>query len=140
MPNSASVFAPLRHPVFRAVWVASMASNFGGMIQSVGASWLMTSISGSAKMVALVQVSVTLPIMLLSLVAGAAADNFNRRRMMLGAQLFMLLVSMALAACALWGLLTPWLLLSFTFLIGCGPHSTVLRGKPPCATWCLAMI
>ncbi len=120
MPNSASVFAPLRHPVFRAVWVASMASNFGGMIQSVGASWLMTSISGSAKMVALVQVSVTLPIMLLSLVAGAAADNFNRRRMMLGAQLFMLLVSMALAACALWGLLTPWLLLSFTFLIGCG--------------------
>lgn len=97
-----------------------MASNFGGMIQSVGASWLMTSISGSAEMVALVQASVTLPIMLLSLVSGAAADNFDRRRIMLRAQSFMLVVSVALAACAFLGLITPWLLLSFTFLIGCG--------------------
>lgn len=116
----ASTLSPLRHPVFRSVWIASMASNFGGMIQSVGASWLMTSIATSAEMVALVQASVTLPIMLLSLAAGAVADNLDRRRMMLGAQLFMLLVSVALAVTAWWGLITPWLLLSFTFLIGCG--------------------
>jgi MFS family permease len=112
--------APLRHPVFRAVWIASMASNFGGMIQSVGASWTMASIADSAEMVALVQTSVTLPIMLLSLVAGALADNFDRRSMMLGAQVFMLVVSAALSACAWFGLITPWLLLAFTFLIGCG--------------------
>ena len=97
-----------------------MASNFGGMIQSVGASWMMTSISGNAEMVALVQSSVTLPIMLLALLAGAAADGFDRRAMMLGAQGFMLLVSLALAATAWLGLITPWLLLCFTFLIGCG--------------------
>jgi MFS family permease len=116
----ASSFSPLRHKVFRAVWLASTASNFGGMIQSVGASWMMTSISGSAEMVALVQASVTLPIMLLALVAGALADTFDRRRMMLVAQIFMLLVSAVLATCAWVGLITPWLLLLFTFLIGCG--------------------
>src|SRR5690606_31496471 len=95
-------------------------SNFGGMIQSVGAAWLMTSIAQSADMVALVQASVALPVMLFSLVAGAMADNFDRRRIMLGAQVFMLLVSVALAACAWAGVITPWLLLAFTFLIGCG--------------------
>ena len=97
-----------------------MASSFGGMIQSVGAAWLMTSIDGTAEMVALVTTSGTLPIMLLSLLAGAAADNFDRRRMMLGAQLFMLLVSITLAVTAWAGFITPWLLLLFTFLIGCG--------------------
>lgn len=119
-PSSASPFAPLQHPVFRAIWIASMASNFGSMIQSVGASWLMTSIAGDAEMVALVQSSVTLPIMLLALMAGAVADIFDRRRMMLAAQSFMFAVSVALAAAAWFGLITPWLLLAFTFLIGCG--------------------
>ncbi|WP_133000138.1 MFS transporter [Luteimonas arsenica] len=115
-----TALSAMRYPVFRKVWFASASSNFGGMIQSVGAAWLMTSIAESADMVALVQASVALPIMLFSLVAGAMADNFDRRRMMLGAQVFMLLVSVALAACAWSGVITPWLLLSFTFLIGCG--------------------
>lgn len=115
-----SVFASLRHPVFRAIWLASMASNFGSMIQSVGASWLMISLAPGADMVALVQSSVALPIMLFALLAGAIADNFDRRRMMLAAQSFMLLVSAALAFAAFAGLITPWLLLAFTFLIGCG--------------------
>ncbi len=118
-PSSPSFLAPLRSPIFRAIWLASLASNFGGLIQSVGASWIMTSI-GTAELVALVQASVTLPIMLLSLPAGAMADNFDRRKMMLAAQLFMLAVSLALSIFAWTGLITPWVLLLFTFLIGCG--------------------
>ena len=71
-------------------------------------------------MVALVQASTTLPIMVFSLAAGAIADNFNRRRVMLIAQVFMLGVSAALTVAAWFGVLTPWPLLGFTFLIGCG--------------------
>jgi MFS family permease len=115
-----SALAPFRSPIFRAVWVASLIANFGGLIQSVGASWMMISLAQSADMVALVQASVTLPIMLLSLVAGAIADNFDRRKVMLGAQTFMLVVSALLSVCAWTGVITPWLLLLFTFLIGCG--------------------
>lgn len=90
------------------------------MIHTVGAAWHMASITGSPAMVALVQASVMMPIMLLSLITGALADSFDRRRMMIAAQSFMLVNSLALAICAALGVLSPWLLLAFTFLIGCG--------------------
>ncbi|WP_082609934.1 MFS transporter [Bosea sp. Root381] len=115
-----SALAPLRQPIFRAVWIASLASNFGGLVQMVGAAWLMTSLSDSPDMVALVQASTTLPVMMFSLAAGALADNYDRRRILLTAQGFMLCVSIMLAIFAWYGLLSPWLLLGFTFLIGCG--------------------
>ena len=120
MPDRQSPLAPFRHGTFRNIWLASLASNFGGLIQAVGAGWMMTSISDSVNMVALVQASTSLPIMLFSLVSGALADNFDRRRIMLIAQCFMLVVSALLTAFAWFGFITPWLLLFFTFLIGCG--------------------
>ena len=116
----ASLLAPLRHPAFRAIWVATLASNFGGLIQAVGAAWMMTTITTSESMVALVQASTTLPIMVFSLASGAIADNFSRRHVMLAAQFFMLAVSASLALAAWLELLSPWGLLAFTFLIGCG--------------------
>lgn len=112
--------APFHAPIFAAIWTASLISNFGGLIQTVGASWLMTSIAPSADMVALVQASTTLPIMLLSLAAGATADIWDRRVVMLIAQGLMLAVSATLSVTAYAGLITPWLLLSLTFLLGCG--------------------
>ncbi|MFX3658274.1 MAG: MFS transporter [bacterium] len=117
---SDSTLAPLRIATFRSLWLASVASNFGGLIQGVGAAWLMTSIATSADMVALVQASTTLPIMLFSLVAGAIADGYQRRRVMLVAQSFMLAASAGLTIVAWFELVTPWVLLGFTFLIGCG--------------------
>ena len=90
--------SPFQTPIFRNVWIASLASNFGGLIQSVGAAWLMTSIAKSADMVALVQTATALPILLWSLIGGALADGHDRRKIMLAAQVFMLLVSLALAA------------------------------------------
>lgn len=115
-----SALAPLRVPTFRNLWFASMASNFGGLIQGVGAAWLMTSIAASADLVALVQASTTLPVMLFSLLAGAIADSFTRRTVMLLAQAFMFVVSALLAVCTWLDLMTPWGLLGFTFMIGCG--------------------
>ena len=120
MTERTSPLAPFRHRIFQSVWIASLASNFGSLIQGVGAAWMMTAISDSANMVALVQASTTLPIMLLSLPSGAVADSFDRRRVMLIAQCFMLAVSVALTIAAYLGFITPWLLLTFTFLIGCG--------------------
>ncbi|WP_342250292.1 MFS transporter [Sphingomonas sp. OTU376] len=117
---SAEPTSPFRLPLFRAIWIASLCSNFGGLIQAVGASWMMTSLGASPQMIALVQASTSLPIMLLSLWAGAVADNLDRRRVLLAAQSFMLLVSALLAIGTWLGLVTPWLLLVFTFLIGCG--------------------
>lgn len=120
VPDRTSPLAPFRNETFRVIWAASLISNFGGLIQSVGAAWMMASITSSANMVALVQASTSLPIMLFSVAAGALADNFDRRKLMLTAQCFMFTVSIALTLCAWYGAITPWLLLTFTFLIGCG--------------------
>ncbi len=120
IPKRASPLAPFRHPTFRALWTATLASNLGGLVQAVGAGWLMTSIANSDDMVALVQAATTLPIMIFSLAAGALADSFDRRNIMLTAQIMMMIVSTILAVFALTDQLTPWLLLAFTFFIGCG--------------------
>lgn len=120
MATHAPTLTLFHNSTFRTLWVAALASNFGGLVQAVGAAWLMTSLTTSERMVALVQSSVTLPIMVLSLLAGVFADSYDRRRVMLVAQGFMLIVSIVLAFMAFENLLTPTLLLSFTFLIGCG--------------------
>jgi len=116
---------PFSYPIFRAIWLTNLASNFGVLIQSVGASWLMVSSGGSRQMVALVQTSSSLPIVLFSLMAGAIADNMDRRKVIVVAQSFQLFVSSILAALAFIGLVSPWMLILLTFLVGCG---TALNG------------
>jgi len=115
-----SLLGLFKNNSFRSLWTANLVSNLGGLIQAVGAGWMMTTISDSQSMVALVQASTTLPIMLFSLPAGALADNFKRRNIMLTAQILMLLASLGLAIFAFAGILSPWLLLMFSFSIGCG--------------------
>lgn len=112
--------SPFRSRIFRAIWIATLVSSFGGMVQGVGAAWMMMALGAQPMLVTLVQASITLPIVILSLVAGALADSFNKRAMMIAAQVFMLFVSTALAIAAYLELVTPLLLLGFTFLIGCG--------------------
>lgn len=102
------------------IWTATLVSNFGSLIQAVGASWMMTSIAPSPDMVALVQASTALPIMLLSLASGATADIWDRRLVMLIAQVAMLIVALALTVTTYIGQITPWTLLTLTFLLGCG--------------------
>jgi MFS family permease len=118
-----ATLAPFRHRVFALFWWASLASSFGSMIQTVGASWLMTTIAPSASKVALVQTASSLPCFFLSLLAGAYADTRDRRAIMLISQGISLLASAALAIVVLLGLITPTLLLWLTFLIGCGAAS-----------------
>ncbi len=112
--------APFRYPAFRAIWIANLASNIGSMIQSVGAAWLMTDLTPSHRLLALVQSSATVPILLFGVFAGAIADNFDRRRVMLVAQIGMLIASAGLAALTWAGLITPYLLILFTLTVGTG--------------------
>ncbi|QXI65042.1 hypothetical protein CP157_02823 [Paracoccus marcusii] len=120
VPARTGALAPLRYRDFRLLWSATLVSNFGGLVQAVGAAWLMTQLTDSATLIALVQASNTLPIMLLAIGAGALADIFDRKTLLMGALIFMAVVSLALAAVAWTGGLTPWLLLGFTFLLGAG--------------------
>lgn len=114
------VAAPLRHTVFRRIWLASLLSNLGLMINGVGAAWAMTQMTSSADMVALVQTALMLPIMLLSLAAGAMADMYDRRVVGLVALSIGLTGAVTLAVLAHLGAITPNSLLMFCFMIGSG--------------------
>ena len=114
------IAAPLRHPVFRRIWMASLLTNLGLMINGVGAAWAMTQMTSSASMVALVQTALMLPIMLLSLAAGAIADMYDRRIVGLIALALGLTGGLTLAALAYLNLITPNSLLLFCFMIGSG--------------------
>ena len=114
------VAAPLRHAVFRRIWLASLLSNLGLMINGVGAAWAMTQMTSSADMVALVQTALMLPVMLLSLAAGAIADMYDRRIVGLAALSLGLIGSVTLAVLAYLHAVTPNSLLLFCFMIGSG--------------------
>ncbi len=109
---------PLGFPVFRALWIATIVSNVGTWMHDVGAGWLMTSLSPSPLLVALVQAATTLPMFLLALPAGALADIVDRRRMLMAAQLLGLLAAALLAILTLLDLVTPEVLLAGTFMLG----------------------
>ncbi len=111
---------PMRSPLFRRLWIATLISNFGTLIQSVGAAWLMTQLVSASDMVAFVQAATALPVMLLSVPAGAVADITDRRHVMLAALLVMVTVSVLITTLSFLQLITPWSLLGLTFLLGCG--------------------
>src|SRR2546428_3345663 len=75
-----SAWTPLSHPVFRALWIASLVSNIGTWMQNVSAAWAMTSLSPSPFMVALVQSATSLPVFVVGLPAGAGAPNVHPPR------------------------------------------------------------
>ena len=113
-------WGPLRHPLFRILWIANLTSNVGTWLQEVAGAWLMTSLAPTPLMVGLVRASWTLPVFVLALPAGALADILDRRRFLIGTQLWMLGSAACLAITTYLGLITPWLLLLFTFSLGVG--------------------
>jgi MFS family permease len=121
-PSSASdsIMAPLRHAVFRRIWLASLVSNLGILIQGVGAAWAMTQMTSSADKVALVQTALMLPIMLISMPAGAIADMHDRRIVALVSLAIALSGATALTVLAWLNLVTPNVLLALCFVVGSG--------------------
>src|SRR5215467_6948285 len=118
--ETVSPWSPLAHPIFRALWIATVASNIGTWMEDVGESWLMVSLTTSPMLVALVETAGSLPIVLLALPAGALADVVDRRRLLLITQSWMLASAAVMGLLTLTGITTPWLLLLLTFTLGLG--------------------
>ncbi|MCA1363355.1 MFS transporter [Bradyrhizobium sp. IC3069] len=114
------ITAPLRFPTFRRIWLASVLANLGALIRSVGAAWAMTQMTSSADKVALVQTALMLPVMLISMPAGAIADMHDRRTVALVSGGIALAGASALTALACLDLITPNLLLALCFVVGTG--------------------
>jgi MFS family permease len=114
------IAAPLRHSVFRRIWLASLLSNLGILIQGVGAAWAMTQMAASADKVALVQTALMLPIMLISMPAGAIADMHDRRIVAMVSLAIALSGATTLTVLAWLGKISPNILLALCFVVGSG--------------------
>ncbi|MBD9477897.1 MFS transporter [Pseudoxanthomonas sp. PXM02] len=113
-------WSPLSQPTFRNLWLAVLAGNIGTWIHDVSAAWVMAETTGSPFMVAAVQSATTLPVVLLAVLAGTLADIVDRRKYLILAQLWMLLVASTLAVLAHLDMLGPWTLITLTFALGIG--------------------
>jgi MFS family permease len=111
---------PLREAAFRSLWSGYLVSNLGTWAQSVGGAWLMTTLTADALPVALMQTATTLPAFLVGVPAGSMADRFDRRKLLLVTQTWMLLSAAVLSVLTLSGAITPWSLLALTFALGLG--------------------
>jgi MFS family permease len=115
-----SAWAPLRIRVYRALWIAQLTSNIGTWMQTVAAQWLMGTLSHNPLLVALIQTATALPVFLVGFPAGAIGDIFDRRRVLLVSQVFMVGSAALLAALTFSDDVTPAVLLALTFAIGAG--------------------
>jgi MFS family permease len=113
-------FEPLRSALFRNLWIASTISNLGGWMQDTAGTWLMTLLTTSPLLIALMQTAASLPVVLLGLLAGATADIFDRRRLLLFWQAWMLAAVGLLSVLTFLNIISPWVLLTLTFLLNVG--------------------
>ena len=122
--TKASGWAPLRLPLFRNRLIASIVSNLGTWMQDTAGTWLMTSLTSSPLLIALMQTAASLPVLLLGFVAGATADIFERRRLLIFWQTWMLTAVLILSLLTIVGVVSPWQLLTLTFLLNIGAAMT----------------
>jgi MFS family permease len=113
-------WAPLRHRIYRMLFVAQLVSNIGLWMQTVGAQWFLVEHDSSATVVALVQTASLLPSLFLALPAGGLADLLDRRRLLIVVSVYTAITAAVTTALAWTDVLTPWTLLAMTFLLGCG--------------------
>ncbi|ATU65275.1 MFS transporter [Piscinibacter gummiphilus] len=115
-----SPWAPLSQPVFRMLWSVWLTANICMWMNDVAAAWMMTSLTTSPVMVALVQSASTLPVFLLGLPSGALADILDRRLYFIVTQFWVAAVGTLLYFVTLGGGISAPLLLALTFANGIG--------------------
>lgn len=120
MKESGSGYGLFAEAKFRELWGANFIQTLGMVMLQLGCGWTMTSLTDNAVLVTMVQTMVSLPFFFFSIPAGVANDRWGSRPLLLGSQVWMLLLTGGLAAIAWYWDLTPWWILSLLFLIGAG--------------------
>src|ERR1700751_5708536 len=119
-----SSWIAFRHQAFTVVWTATVVANIGTWMYNAASGWLMTSLDADPLTVSLVQVASSLPMFLFALPAGALADIVDKRRFLIGCEITLTAIAFASTILVWLGLINPFILLLFTFLLGAGAAFT----------------
>lgn len=116
-----SVWSPLSVPRFRAFWAGMSLSTTAFWMQNIAVTWLMRDwTNGDPVMISLVQTALFLPVMLLSLPAGAIADMFDRKKFLIISQAWMMTAPLVIAVLVILDVRSPYALLAVTALLAVG--------------------
>ncbi len=115
-----NTFRSLRHRNYRLIWIGTLFSSSGQWIQQAALGWLTYDLTGSAALLGAVNGARSLPLLFLGPVGGVAADRFDKKRLMLTTQAFMVVISLVFATLIVTGLLEVWHIFAFTLLSGVG--------------------
>jgi predicted MFS family arabinose efflux permease len=116
--HATSRWGPFRHPSFAVIWTATVVANLGTWMYTAASGWLMTGLNPDPLIVSLVQVAASLPMFLIAIPAGALADIVDRRRFLIAGEVANTTIAAIFAVLVTVDLVTPGVLLVFTFLVG----------------------
>ena len=122
--NGSSMWRPFHYRAFAILWSATLVSSIGGWMYSSASAWLMTTLNSDPLMVSLVQVAASVPMFIFALPAGALADTVDKRRFLIGAEIYIAVLSLGFAFMVWAHLITAPGILVFTFLVEIGSALT----------------
>jgi predicted MFS family arabinose efflux permease len=112
------IFSAFRFRDFRLMWSGAFVSSIGTWMQKLAQSWLVLELSGSAFYLGLDSFLGEIPIFLLAIVAGVAADRIDRRRLLVASQFVQMTCAFLLAALFAFGYAQVWHILTLSFIVG----------------------
>jgi MFS family permease len=118
--RNASIWAALRNPIFRKLWMAAVISGTCVAAHDTAATWLMNTLTPSPFLISLLATVASLPFFLLTLPAGAFADTVDRKKLLCFVNLWLAASAAGMAVLGWLHLLNPYVILVFVFLTGVG--------------------
>ncbi|UCD46539.1 MAG: MFS transporter [Deltaproteobacteria bacterium] len=117
-PAHATTFQALRHRNFRLWFFGQLTSLIGTWMQTIAQNWLVYKLTGSAWDLGLVNFVGAIPLVPLTLHAGAIADRFSKRRIIFLTQASMMALAFVLAILCATGAVRLWHVIGLAFLLG----------------------
>jgi MFS family permease len=112
------VFSSLKVKNFRLYWFGMLISLVGTWIQTTAQTWLVFQLTNSAFLLGVVGFLSSIPVFLLSLFGGVAADRMNKKSILLFTQTAFMILAFILAVLTQARLITAWQIMLIAVLNG----------------------
>src|SRR4029453_4467003 len=108
----------LRQGPFRRYISGSLISDSGTWMQMMAQSWVMSGLTNKGILLGLVNFAAGLPALALAPIAGSLADRWDKRKILVAAQIAQIIFAVALGFLVMSGRIQIWHIIFFAFLLG----------------------